>query len=94
MKLPYYSLIQLKLIYIYFFQYHVQFYGKVQRAWVKEQSLLKFEGLDAFNEAGLKVKASGSKKSSDHKKKLLSAYFPSGDRKTTWQEAVEGNKNL
>jgi hypothetical protein len=50
---------------------------------------MKFEGLDAFSEAGAKLKGSGKKKSG----KLLKAYFPTGDAKMKWQAAVDGNIN-
>ena len=72
-----------------FFQYHVQFFGKPQRAWVKEQGILQYEGIEAFNEAGLKHKKSSSKKS-DQKKKF-NTYCPSTKgAKSTWHAAVEG----
>ena len=77
---------------LFLFQYHVQFFGKVQRAWVKEQSLIKYEGLEAFNEAGSKLKSSSGRKS-EQKRKLLNAYFPTGTAKITWQAAVDGKLN-
>ena len=48
---------------------------------------MKFEGVDAFNEAGAKLKGSGRKKIG----KLLNAYFPTGGAKLKWQTAVDGN---
>ena len=48
---------------------------------------MKFESLDAFNEAGAKLKGSGKKKAG----KILKAFYPSGDTKVKWQIAVDGN---
>ena len=50
---------------------------------------MKFEGIEAFNESGSKLKGSVRKKSSE-KNKILKAYFPDGKVKVKWQAAVEG----
>ena len=61
--------------------YHLQFYGsRVQRAWVISSNMLKFEGLQAFNDLAQKVS----------KKQRLMAFKPK-DAKTRvlWNEAIE-----
>ena len=71
-------------------EYHVQFYGKaVQRAWVGPNCILKFQGLEEFNKRAAEYKESAKSK---EKKKLLKAYFPSGKTKTSWEEAIQGER--
>ena len=48
---------------------------------------MKFESLEAFHEAGMKMKNSGTKKSN---KKMANAFFPKPAWKQSWQAAVEG----
>jgi hypothetical protein len=71
-------------------QYHVQFFGKVQRAWVKEQAVISYEGLEAFNEAGRQLKMATATRKIKQKEKHLNAYFPTGNTRITWQSAVDG----
>ncbi len=73
-----------------YFQYHVQFFGKVQRAWVKEQAVISYEGLEAFNEAGRQLKVATATRKIKQKEKHLNAYFPTGSTRITWQSAVDG----
>ena len=59
--------------------YHVQFYGRVQRAWVSQPQMLKFEGVEAFQDLSHQVT----------NKSMKAAFFPKGSQKNHWKEAVE-----
>ena len=47
---------------------------------------MKFQSIDAFHEAVVKLKSSGKKANA----KILSAYVPKASQKQSWQEAVDG----
>ena len=66
-------------------QYHVQFFGRVSRAWISHNGLLQYKGLEEFQERGAKVKNDKKKKD----KKLLKAFFPKSKTKTLWDEAAK-----
>ena len=59
-------------------EYHVHFFGRVQRAWVQQPHMLKFEGLEAFNQLSAKAP-----------KALKPAFYPRNTNKKSWQEAVD-----
>ena len=64
-------------------EYHVQFFGQVQRAWVVSSSMLKFEGLEAFKELARSMQS--------HSKSIRQALrAPSNaNQKEMWSLAVE-----
>ena len=58
-------------------QYHVQFFGRVSRAWVSQTMIMDYKGLDEFNEQGAKAKAEAAKlKKAAARQKLVRPYFP------------------
>ena len=60
-------------------EYHVHFFGvRVQRAWVQQPHMLKFEGLVAFNDLSMKAP-----------KGLKPAFYPRNANKKSWKEAVD-----
>ena len=59
-------------------EYHVQFFGRVQRAWIVSSSMLKFEGIDAFQELANTVS----------RKQAKAAFQAKGSYKESWNEAV------
>lgn len=61
-------------------EYHVQFFGRVvQRAWVEQPNLLKFEGLEAFDKLAKNVTNKATK----------AAFTPKSNVKATWSEAIQ-----
>ena len=60
-------------------EYHVHFFGvRVQRAWVQQPHMLKFEGLVAFSDLSMKAP-----------KGLKPAFYPRNANKKLWKEAVD-----
>ena len=60
-------------------EFHVHFFGvRVQRAWVQQPHMLKFEGLVAFNDLSMKAP-----------KGLKPAFYPRNANKKSWKEAVD-----
>ena len=67
-----------------------QFFGRVQRAWVSDGSLLKFESVESFQKKAEEIKkATGS-----YKKKYLKAFNPSSSGRPHWNEALNSKFKL
>lgn len=65
-------------------EYHVQFFGRIQRAWVVSSSMLKFEGLEAFNALSKNVTGSKSRL----------AFMPKSHNREIWNEAITNMTEL
>ena len=72
-------------------QYHVQFFGKVQRAWVPQTNIMTYIGVEDFNEKAAKAKATAGKLATVARKKIIKTFFPTDKKaKGLWDAAVEG----